>query len=411
MKVEILINNSAAALACYVTWAPSPVRIRLTNLVGAPPGLLPVAVTVSAKASATGGDLVFYANLGSAPNASLNLKLPRNGTSVTFYVAGKFNRASKADRDVAIVAQAGINPIGQLPLMVRIRKNAALMTTAERDRFIAALAQLNNQGTGRFADFRNMHVSAASPEAHSGAGFLPWHRSYLLDLERELQNIDPSVSLPYWRFDQPAPGLFTMAFLGASDALGNVSFSATNPLQFWTTDGVQGIQRRPLFNTGTGNASGRTEAQTLALGTDYANFRGMEGNPHGSAHTSFGGSISSIPTAARDPLFFLLHANVDRLWAKWQRTLGRFDPAAASSYHSNGVNGNRVGHNLVDTMWPWNGIITPPRPSTAPGGDLAASACVSAPGPQPQVRQCLDYQGTLANASRLGFDYDDVRFA
>jgi tyrosinase len=411
MNVEIQINNSAAATARYVTWAPSVARIRLSNIAGAPPGVLPVPVTVTAKASATGGDLVFFSTLGSAAKTSLSLHLPRNGNSTTFLVAGKFGRPSLADSDVSIIAKSGTKILGLQPLMVRIRKDASQLTAAERDRFVAAFAQLNNQGTGRFADFRNMHVSAASPEAHGGAGFLPWHRAYLLDLERELQNFDPSVALPYWRFDRPAPGLFAPAFLGSSDSLGTVSFSPTNPLQFWATDGVQGINRRPFFNITTGNASGRTEAQTLAIGSDYASFRSMEGNPHGSAHTSFGGSISSIPTAAKDPLFFLLHANVDRLWAKWQRTLGRFDSAAATSFDSNGVSGNRVGHNLDDTMWPWNGIITPPRPSTAPGGALAGSVCVSAPGPQPRVRDCLDYQGTVANGSRMGFDYDDVRFA
>ena len=411
MKVEILVNNSATARARYVSWAPSPVRIRLSDINGAPPGVLPVPVTVSAATSAIGGDLVFFSTAGVAPQASLSLRLPRNGSSTTFFVAGKFGRASLADRDVSIVVKSGTTTFGTLPLMVRIRKDATQLTATERDRFVAAIAQLNNQGTGRFADFRNMHVSAASPEAHGNAGFLPWHRAYLLDLERELQNIDPSVTLPYWRFDRPAPGLFTPAFLGSSDSLGTVSFSPTNPLQFWTTDGVLGINRRPLFNTTTGNASGRSEAQTLAIGNDYATFRSMEGNPHGLAHTSFGGSISSIPTAVKDPLFFLLHANVDRLWAKWQRTLGRFDPAVVTSFDSNGVSGNRIGHNLADTMWPWNGIVTPPRPSTAPGSALAGSACVSAPGPQPRVRHCLDYQGTVANGSRLGFDYDDVRFA
>ena len=43
--------------------------------------------------------------------------------------------------------------------------------------------------------------------------------------------------------------------------------------------------------------------------------------------TSFGGSISSIGSAARDPLFFLLHCNVDRLWAKWQWLNQRYDGA------------------------------------------------------------------------------------
>jgi len=186
-----------------------------------------------------------------------------------------------------------------------------------------------------------------------------------------------------------------------------VQFSNANPLQFWRTDGVQGINRRPLFNTGSAPPGLRSEAQTLALGTQYRLFRTMEGNPHGSAHTSFGGSISSIGTAAKDPLFFLLHCNVDRLWAKWQRQNGRFDPALAASYDGAA---NPIGHNLPDSMWPWNGVTGSPRPPTAPGGALAASACVSAPGPQPVVRSQLDFQGVVSAASRMGFDYDDVAF-
>ena len=218
-----------------------------------------------------------------------------------------------------IEARNGTTLVGSVAVMVRIRKNANALTPGERDRFVAAFAQLNNQGAGRFTDFRDMHTNVSSPQAHGAPGFLAWHRAYLLDLERELQTIDPSVSLPYWRFDQAAPNIFSLEFLGVSDALGTVGFSATNPLQFWVTDGVPGINRRPFFATNTAPPGLRTEAQTLALGTQYPGFRTMEGNPHGSAHTSFGGSISSIGTAAKDPLFFLLHCNVDRLWAKWQK--------------------------------------------------------------------------------------------
>jgi tyrosinase len=296
--------------------------------------------------------------------------------------------------------------------MVRIRKNANALTPAERDRFVSAFAQLNNQGAGRFADFRNMHTDVSSPQAHGAPGFLPWHRAYLLDLERELQAIDPSVALPYWRFDQAAPNLFTTDFFGVSNAAGNVQFSNTNPLQFWTTDGVQGIVRGPRNNWNPATQPGPTvitEAQTLALGAQYPAFRDMEGNPHGTAHTRWDGFIRQIGTAAKDPLFFLLHCNVDRLWAKWQRQNVRFDPAQAASYDSNP--GNPIGHNLVDTMWPWNGITGPPRPPTAPGGAMSSSACVSAPGASPQVQSSLDYQGSISATSRLGFDYDDVRFA
>ncbi len=392
-----------------MSWAPSPCRIRLSDPTGA---TQPVAVTLRNKPT-NGGRVVFYTSVAGTPRRTLSLTLPLTGAPVALFVGGEFGRPSLADGDVAIQVRAGTALLAEIPLMVRIRKDANTLTAGERDRFVAAFARLNDRGAGRFTDLRNMHTNAGSPEAHGGPGFLPWHRAYLLDLERELQAIDPSVALPYWRFDRPAPVLFSRGFIGVSDALGRVQFTATNPLQFWRTDGVQGINRRPLFDTTIERAIGvLTETQTLGLGSRYVLFESMEFNPHALAHTSFGGSISSIPTAARDPLFFLLHANVDRLWAKWQRRFRRFDPAQSASFDSNPAGGgNRIGHNLPDTMWPWNGATGAPRPPTAPGGALAASPCVSAPGPQPAVRDGLDYQGVVAPASRLGFDYDDVPFA
>ncbi len=411
MNVELQINNSVSARARFVTWSPAPCRIRVTNPSGAVTPLVNVRITAT-PASASAGAVVFRRGSTGSFSSTLTVPVPINGASVPFFVAGQFGRPSPNNGDVRIDAHVGTSVVGSVKIMVRIRKNANILTAAERDRLVAAFAQLNNQGAGRFVDFRDMHTRASAPQAHGPPAFLPWHRAYLLDLERELQAIDPSVTLPYWRFDQPAPNIFTLDYFGVSDSLGTVQFSAGNPLRFWRTDGVQGINRRPFFSTATAPPGLRTEVQTLALGNpgaQYRFFRSMEGNPHGSAHGSFGGSISSVPTAARDPLFFLLHCNVDRLWAKWQRQNGRFDAALAASYDSSAA--NPIGHNLPDTMWPWNGITVPPRPPTAPGGPLATSPCVSAPGPQPRVRDCLDYQGRIASAGRMGFDYDDVPFA
>jgi len=122
---------------------------------------------------------------------------------------------------------------------------------------------------------------------------------------------------------------------------------------------------------------------------------------------SFSGPIDSIPTAAQDPLFFFLHCNVDRLWAVWQKQQGRFDVAVAAAFETV-TPPNRIGHNLPDTMWPWNGVTTPPRPNFALGGTLAASPCVAAPGLRPKVSDCFDYQGAIKLANNMGFSYDDV---
>jgi tyrosinase len=161
-----------------------------------------------------------------------------------------------------------------------------------------------------------------------------------------------------------------------------------------------------------------TEADTMQLGNVYASYRIMEGNPHGSAHTSFWGLISNLGSAARDPLFFLLHANVDRLWAKWQWYMNRFDRTSADTYTFLGRAGDpgaaRIGHNLLDTMWPWNQLTGTggpnDRPPTAPGGNLPQSTIVNFPSLTPVVGDMIDYQGALNRANRLGFDYDDVPF-
>lgn len=423
MRTEIALNGSEQPESRYIGWAPVPATIRLSDRTGVTG---PVTVTLRNRQAARGGQVVFLATRPGPAQDTLQLTLPSSGARVSFLVAGRFQRPSVADRDATIdVANVATQEvIGSTPLMVRIRKNATTLSTAERNRFISAFATLNNRGMGRFTDFRNIHTNAGSPEAHGDAGFLPWHRAYLLDLERELQVIDPSVALPYWRFDQPAPRVFSRDFMGVPDAVtGTLQFSPSNPFQFWVSDGTPGIVRRPQFNTTTQSArspSGGTvlsEAATLALGdpgTRYARFARMEGNPHGTAHISFSGYISGIPTAARDPLFFMLHANVDRLWAKWQWFNRRFDTTATTSFEPQGAAGDpgttRIGHNLRDTMWPWNQVSRRPRPPTAPGGTMARSPVVAAPGLRPTVGSMIDYQGVVTANSRLGFDYDDVPF-
>jgi tyrosinase len=421
MRTEITINGSSTANNNYITWSPVPCQIRLTDTDGA---AAPVLVRLRNNSTNRGGQIIFFSALSGTGQDTLDLTLPIDRTSVNFFIAGKFGNPSTADKDAVIEA---IEPssgsiLSTTLLMVRIRKNANNLTADERNRFISALSTLNDRGRGRYSDFRNIHTSAGDPEAHQNAGFLPWHRAFILDLERELQSIDASVALPYWRFDQPAPNIFNRDFMGvANRSTGTVSFSASNLLQFWFTDGIQGITRLPLFNPMTQAARNPSqpppanETATIGTrGTPYATFRRMEGNPHGAAHTSFTGSLSQIPTAVRDPLFFLLHTNVDRLWAKWQWFNRRFDITSVDTYtflgSASSPGATRIGHNLKDTMWPWNQIIGTPRPPTAPGGNFPVSALISAPSSTPTVGEMIDYHGVINLSNRIGFSYDDVPF-
>jgi len=412
MPLEIEINGSAAPEARYIAFAPSPCRIRQT------PAAAPLPVTLrSEPAQAGGGEAVFYTDPETPSSATLQLTLPADGGWVDFGLGGKWQAPSVDDGDCLLIA-AGNGDSLTVPLMVRLRKDANTLLPRERDRFLEALAKLNAGGSGLYQDFRDIHVDAADGEEHRGPHFLPWHRTLLLDFERELQAIDAAVSLHYWRFDQPAPNLFQSNFIGATEQVtlddppSDVVFDPGHPLSGWITDGVPGISRSAIFDTQTSPAPGPpgfdllSEAATLALGDFYTAFAQMEGTPHGAAHVSFVGSISSIGTAAKDPLFFMLHANVDRLWALWQWLNRRTNPADVKVYRGQ----NRDGRRLADSTWPWNGVTTAPRPDFAPGGPLASSPTTVAPGAEPTIRGVIDYQGHSSAAARIGYGYDAVPF-
>lgn len=425
MNVEIKFPNTDAQGRVFLTWRPVTCTVRLIQPPAGTTGQVKVRFT--SVTTGNGGRLLFYANAGQSGSTSIDLDLPATGTTVDLTVGGAFQSPSSRYGDIAIEARelnpTTLQPTQGAPLlkfatMVRIRKNANALSASERDRFVSALATLNGQGAGIFKQFRDTHVAGASDQqAHSGPGFLPWHRAYLLDLERELQNVDATVALPYWRFDQAAPNVITGAFMGVPNSNGTVTFTSGHPFLSWVTDGQVGVFRGPgvtASNIPQPQIPGfvvRTEAQTLALssnpGANFAAFRTMQGSPHGAAHmANWSGPITMIPNAARDPLFFLLHCNVDRLWAKWQWLNKLHDPTKAASFDPSAT---LKGHRLNDTIWPWDNDTSPPRPNFAPRTPLPASTMTAAPGPKPKIKDMVDYLAVHGGADHA-FAYDDVPY-
>jgi tyrosinase len=412
VALEIEIEGSAEPAARYLTYAAVRCRIRELGLQEAR------AVRLGSRQKTPNGGLLSFYSDEDNPQASeeLDLVLPADESWVEFTMGGRWEFPSSRDGDCALEVREQGNLLTEIPVMVRVRKNANELSSEERARFLRALAVLNNGGNGKYQVFRDMHVDAADAEEHRGPQFLPWHRSYLLDLEREMQAVDTSVSLHYWRFDQPASTIFRSDFMGLTNRLPTagryVVFDAAHPFNGWITDGDVGIERVSRFDTATEAASGSpgfpvaTQNQTLQYGDAYGQFLEMEGTPHGAAHVSFLGWIGSIQTAVKDPLFFMLHSNIDRLWALWQWYFRRFDSAQPDAYVPQNIDGRRVG----DTMWPWNGVTSHPRPRFAPGGGLASSPILDFPGATPRVGDMVDYAGHLSYSNRLGFGYDNVPY-
>jgi len=442
MSVELIFETPDNHPGLFLTWRPRKIGIKQVN------GNAPIRVRLENTGTVTA---IFSDNFAGSFLDTLDVNLPANGNTVDIWISGKFEALPDGsfrgasfkygDVSLAVIDTSSNDAIDIISAsdgttqaqqaMVRVRKNANNLTDErgidaqnhnERDRFLLALAQLNDSGNGLFQNYRDMHTSTSRRQAHGNSGFLPWHRAYLLDLERELQNIDSTVSLPYWRFDQPAPILFSDDFLGfcpwqpGPGPTPDVKLPTSNPLHTWTTDLRRGISRqmRQGFSANTESPWVLDQLGTLNLGglnQEYRLFKEMEfinpADAHGDAHTSFTGFIQRIHTAAKDPLFFLLHCNVDRLWALWQVSNQRLDPNTPFSYSTPVP--NTTGHQLIDTMWPWNQVTGSPRPPTAPGGTFPESRLTGRPGLTPKVIDMIDYHGTTLNES-LEFDYEDVPF-
>ena len=424
-QVIVNINETASTLDDYITWAPTKCSIRLPS--GSPSDLNVIIQNIS-----NSGRLRFASSIagnGTASGLSVPVTLPSSGMPVHFFIAGNYGFPSAIDKDAVLEVrtQSGVL-LSREAVMVRVRKNANNMSSQERGRFLSVLKTLKtNNG---YQPFIAVH-GVAGNEAHTGPGFLPWHRAFILDLERELQRIDPSVALPYWKFDAAAPIIFSSAFMGSKPIPGNteVTLDDNNPIGIWGgPTSTTGIIRTTLFADG-GIPVLRDETATFSWGTIYDDFDRMEGNPHGPAHTQGGSGsddwLKTAPTAVNDPLFFLLHSNVDRLWAKWQDLRDRYDVRNSDTYSPLGAFRTtdpqfRIGHYLEDTMWPWNEATGNGRPATSPGGDLqGAYRFELVPGNRPRPRDMIDYQRitflppentTINRNANSGFCYDDVPY-
>lgn len=251
-----------------------------------------------------------------------------------------------------------------------VRKNQATLTADEKQRFVNTLLALKANGT--YDLFVRQHrdaMNGPTMPAHGMSAFLPWHREFLRRLERELQRIDPGVSLPYWDWTVsrvPGAAPWTPDLMGGTgDASGRVTsgpfaFSRGNwPLSV-TGQGDPGPALRRRLGQTSSLPRPSDVASTLGV-TPYDRapwmgrtgaFRGeLEHFVHDPVHNWVGGSMQTA-TSPNDPVFFMHHANVDRLWANWQlqhRDQARYLPNA----------GGPQGSNLNDPMSPW-GIATTP---------------------------------------------------
>ena len=269
------------------------------------------------------------------------------------------------------------------------RKNQASLTPAERAAFVAAVkalktkpSQLTPATANRYDDYVEIHrrsMTGGSAWAHRRPAFLPWHRAYLREFEHDLQSIDPSVTLPYWDWtvdNSAASSIWNVDFMGG-DGSGAQAKVTTGPFREgeWVLSiGAQTFLQREFGLDVPTLPTAQQVTDCITQETDYDadpwndsastdGFRNRSegwtgaGSLHNRVHRWVGGSMQPA-SSPNDPVFFLHHCNVDRLWARWQRehNFPVYAPSDAIPAVVNGV--DLVGHRPSDSMLPWGGATT-----------------------------------------------------
>lgn len=204
--------------------------------------------------------------------------------------------------------------------MATVRREQSKLSGSQWGQLIDAINQLHGVGAPRpaYREFVTLHVDAMSGRGmgwgvHTmpgmgmiGRNFLAWHRRYLLEFEQRLQAVHPEVSVPYWDWvahtEIPAP------------------LTDQRLLRGWSVTRDQFDQEQ---------LPSRKLVDAVLLNKTFTSFQTDLEGIHGSVHNAIGGDMATSHSPA-DPVFWLHHANVDRLWAKWQRSPKGSDPPNVS---------------------------------------------------------------------------------
>ncbi|APG15049.1 tyrosinase family protein [Bradyrhizobium sp. 521_C7_N1_3] len=168
---------------------------------------------------------------------------------------------------------------------------------------------------------------------HHMYDFLPWHRVYLYFFERIVESVvGEPFALPYWNYLDPKYRDFPPPFRPAKETDGSdnpLYYPDRSPLCRDPNDPNVPATEKPLIRDTDLNWQTAAEQRFFERGEVLGLDRGfsfqLESAPHDQVHGRIGVLKGGIPLgmatpalAARDPIFYLHHSNLDRLWEWWR---------------------------------------------------------------------------------------------
>jgi len=254
-------------------------------------------------------------------------------------------------------------------------------------------ANTNTTKPASWTYWTNVHASQCP---HGKPYFLAWHRGFLARFEAQLRKASgrSDMVLPYWDY--------------YSDPILPAEFRDTSS---------------PLYHK---NRKGRDVSAALSMGAfdpGVTNFQrgkasafepALESAPHNGVHNLIGGTMDNLAVSPRDPIFWLHHANIDRLWDAWVLAGGgRHMPAKTAAYWSGTFSyGAAVAGMKRVEVYATADLGYRYDNSTLPGGYAVAkqSAALALPPVQDAFAETLPEQGSsLGGVARLSLGPRPIR--
>jgi hypothetical protein len=183
---------------------------------------------------------------------------------------------------------------------------------------------------------------------HGDPMFLSWHRLYVYYMERLLRQASGNsrFTLPYWDYSHTEPGPRQLpVFLRQPPSNNPLFVRERSSLRCWLGDRDYFLEPVNAGEPVSARAASYRDAFETASWATFSSR--VESYPHNQMHVSLGGFfegecppipiftctnqkcgwMASIATAGRDTVFWLHHANIDRLWNRWLSRPGHQNPS------------------------------------------------------------------------------------
>lgn len=181
--------------------------------------------------------------------------------------------------------------------------------------------------------------------------FLPWHRMYVSYLEDIVRSVTgkPDFTLPYWNYTEPGQRALPIQFRSPTDPTWKSLHRSARKAGVNDGRPIDSLPGALPINISAMRSPGYRDSAG-----DAGFCANIDNAPHGAVHVDVGNArgMGQVPWAANDPIFWLHHCNIDRIWASWNKAGGQ-NPSNETFLKEQFTFANGSGNAIVAKVRDW----------------------------------------------------------